>query len=476
MEGRRARESVGIVRICVRRPKILRPFGIPMGCLQMEAYAVMDMGRLGENGGAKMGCCICGEKSSRPIVYSDPYTAQEYCLLHALPEHKGMSTEEFNEIILELLIIEDGATRLQEYPVVDLRGTVFPGNIELSSWDNQRTLKGANLTNAKFIGSLTINDADILGPLTLVMATFVDRCSFNGTKFRSSLSFDGVQFSDDVDFSWIDALECIDFTGAKFSGGVDFYGSILRGGALFRNIDVEYQMSLDGLDIRSGTMRFFDLKDYAISNILFTVESLKNSTFCGCEWPKSLAQDTKALIAHSQIGMCYQMYQYLKRVSADEHNQPLVSRWHFREKLMLLKQGLSPECGILLAIAEDDRCSRHDRLIAWVKLTVNLANIINGRLLGLYWACSGFGERAVRAGVCIVILVGLSFLANITPQPWDWSALPGSDAANATMATIPFAKDIPGEGWVKLGRGLWQFFIAVQFTLFALAVRNRFRR
>jgi len=49
-------------------------------------------------------------------------------------------------------------------------------------------------------------------------------------------------------------------------------------------------------------------------------------------------------------------------------------------------------------------------------------------------------------------------------------------AAGYTMATIPFAKDIPGEGWVKVGRGLWQLLIAVQFPLFALAVRNRFRR
>lgn len=44
------------------------------------------------------------------------------------------------------------------------------------------------------------------------------------------------------------------------------------------------------------------------------------------------------------------------------------------------------------------------------------------------------------------------------------------------MASIPFAKDIPGDGWVKVARGFWQFLIAVQFTLFALAVRNRFRR
>ncbi|GAB6126981.1 hypothetical protein JCM14124_26870 [Humidesulfovibrio idahonensis] len=93
-----------------------------------------------------------------------------------------------------------------------------------------------------------------------------------------------------------------------------------------------------------------------------------------------------------------------------------------------------------------------------------------------YWATSGFGERAVRAGVWLLALVGLSFALNATPQPMDWSTLAGATAANATMATIPFAKDIPGDGWVKVGRGVWQLLIAVQFTLFALAVRNRFRR
>lgn len=97
-------------------------------------------------------------------------------------------------------------------------------------------------------------------------------------------------------------------------------------------------------------------------------------------------------------------------------------------------------------------------------------------MLWLYWATSGFGERAVRAGVWLLALVALSFLANSIKEPWVWAELPGSAAAGYTMATIPFAKDIPGEGWVKVGRGFWQLLIAVQFTLFALAVRNRFRR
>jgi len=140
-----------------------------------------------------------------------------------------------------------------------------------------------------------------------------------------------------------------------------------------------------------------------------------------------------------------ELYRALKQKAAEEHDQAQVSRWHFREKLMYKKQ----------------RWYRR-----WLPLT----------LTWWYWATSGFGERAVRAGVWLLALVALSFLLNATPQPMDWNTLWGASAANATMATIPFAKDIPGDGWVKVGRGVWQFLIAVQFTLFALAVRNRFRR
>ncbi len=134
----------------------------------------------------------------------------------------------------------------------------------------------------------------------------------------------------------------------------------------------------------------------------------------------------------------------MKQRALEQHDQPQASHWHFREKLMALKRGGN---GIFEAV-----------------------------MLWLYWATSGFGERAVRAGVWLAALVALSFVLNATPQPMDWNSMWGAAAANATLATIPFAKDIPGDGWVKVGRGLWQFLIALQFTLFALAVRNRFRR
>ncbi|OIO04123.1 MAG: hypothetical protein AUJ49_03375 [Desulfovibrionaceae bacterium CG1_02_65_16] len=144
---------------------------------------------------------------------------------------------------------------------------------------------------------------------------------------------------------------------------------------------------------------------------------------------------------------------------------------------MQLKQLLNIQrSNDLLEVVEDNEAKWRTRAWAWCKLAALPPYWPKRSLLGLYWAFSGFGERDIRAGVWLGIFVLLSFLVSAIPQPLDWNALWGAAAANATMATIPFAKDIPGDGWVKVGRGFWQFLIAVQFTLFALAVRNRFRR
>lgn len=167
----------------------------------------------------------------------------------------------------------------------------------------------------------------------------------------------------------------------------------------------------------------------------------------------------------------------MKQRAAEEHDQPLVSRWHFREKLMQLKQLLNNQrSNELIEVVEDREKPLRERAKAWFKLAWHRPHWHKFTLTGLYWALSGFGERATRSFWWLFAFALLSFAANATPEPWNWNAAWLDDAANATMATIPFAKDIPGDGWVKVGRGLWQLLIAVQFTLFALAVRNRFRR
>ena len=183
----------------------------------------------------------------------------------------------------------------------------------------------------------------------------------------------------------------------------------------------------------------------------------------------------------------------MKQRAAEEHDQPQVSRWHFREKLMQLKQLFAnARSNDLIEVVEDRDAKWAERIKAWFKLLWHRPHWQKFTLTGLYWATSGFGERAVRAGVWLLALLLLPFVMNspVGHSLWRfWNWMPGvtdlqawvqsvGDAINASAAMqyIPFTKDIKGEGWRQVGQALWQGVVILQFTLFALAVRNRFRR
>lgn len=269
------------------------------------------------------------------------------------------------------------------------------------------------------------------------------------------IRFEGCEFFGDVLLNQMDSAEDILFSWAKFHCGAtiwrsNFDGKIDFSGAKFlKGLRIGYSNFLNAVDLGNiectgKPIEIINLSDNSLSNIIFDSTIVKKMLFCGInQWPQELGLQ-KHFTPPTSIKDLEELYRAMKQRAAEEHDQPQVSHWHYREKLMALKRGGN---GIFEAV-----------------------------MLWLYWATSGFGERAVRAGVWLLALVVLSFVANSIKEPWVWAELPGSAAAQYTMATIPFAKDIPGDGWVKVGRGFWQFLIAVQFTLFALAVRNRFRR
>lgn len=165
----------------------------------------------------------------------------------------------------------------------------------------------------------------------------------------------------------------------------------------------------------------------------------------------------------------------MKQRATEEHDQRMVSWWHYREKLQSLKQQSGIDYRKIQLRTYKKGKVRGGLRRCWLLIKLKTPVPLRSATW-LYWATSGFGERAVRAGVWLLALLGLSFFANSIKEPWVWSELPGSAAVQYTLDSIPFAKDIQGYGWVRAARGFWQFLIAVQFTLFALAVRNRFRR
>lgn len=64
---------------------------------------------------------------------------------------------------------------------------------------------------------------------------------------------------------------------------------------------------------------------------------------------------------------------------------------------------------------------------------------------------------------------------NMIPSPFD--AISHSEELIKTLDYIPFTNILSsGTGWQRLGQGVSQLLIALQATIFAFALRNRFRR
>ncbi|MDO9082736.1 MAG: hypothetical protein Q7U56_05590 [Humidesulfovibrio sp.] len=183
-------------------------------------------------------------------------------------------------------------------------------------------------------------------------------------------------------------------------------------------------------------------------------------SFKGCDWPDRLWPEAQEKPDHKA---CEELYRSLKQKAADEHDQPLVSKWHFREKLMALEQ-------------------------------IRAARGWKGRLsmTWLYYWCSGFGEDPVQAFRVLAWLLGCALLALSGFKLWEtglgnyqpaWDKI--LEIPAEWLALIPFVKN-EAKATVSLGgvlapakaivTGVLHILFAAQIALFAFALRNRFRR
>ncbi|MDQ7835900.1 MAG: pentapeptide repeat-containing protein [Humidesulfovibrio sp.] len=294
-------------------------------------------------------------------------------------------------------------------------------------------------------------------------ANFSEKTRFVGADFSDVGHFDFAMFSREVDFErsrWMDTS----FAQARF-------GDLAR----FLWATFNQPVNFSGIHANESAVQFHQLSESSLSNLIFQEREIDYISFKGCRtWPPTLKLESSP---YHDYKACEALFRLLKRTADEEKNMQMVSDWHLKEKLMKLKALLANEKSIdALDKFEDLNSSFCQRSWAWIKLFCFSPLIVKLRLTGLYWFSSGFGERPVRAFWVLAFLCALVLALNAVPTPSWVPSLRTDDFANATLAYIPFTKDIQGDGWIRFGRGLWQFLIAVQFTLFALAVRNRFRR
>lgn len=417
-----------------------------------------------------MPCCKAEQYKwckDQTTVFKDE-EGKDYCVFHAPKGEKGKMLQDFNKLIFERI---DEAKKNKT--VCDLSGTVFKGDIDFYKFNENNPLPEIKFSKAIFTGVTTF-----------IFSQFGDKIDFSFAEFKKDAHFGPTKFE-----------RFAAFVGAKFYGTAYFIASEFK------------KARFDNLKITKNVI----FEDANLTKVSFNDTDLRMIDFINCTWPKKLIWGVNPRIVtfrdvlydelelfsniedYEEDKSFYQrlkskfkgslseilkrelsgfkkdiscdkekikkveiLYRMLKQKYKEEHNDPEVSNWHYGEKEMYRKG------------------SRFRRFFL-----LSLSN--------LYWLSSGYGERPFRSGIVLSLLIiaisvlfGLTGLKPINSESVieikEWADIWKFEYLKATIeyATFESKPDfIPLNWFLKIAAKL---LIPLQTALFALAVRNRFRR
>lgn len=442
----------------------------------------------------------------------------DYCLFHAPADKKGISVDEFNErVFARIEAFKDKNKPDDMGELCNLSGTIFPDEIVFMLCGKGKPLPGVSFSKATFSGVADFQGTSFSDVANFQGATFSDVAEFEGITFNGETvfqeasfgggayfqraefvggaSFVGAEFHDVAEFRWARFSDVADFQGAKFNGQAQFgvvtysgltsflwatfsseanfqgakfdnkttfQGATFSAHSNFELTKFTSEAKFLGVKAEENALFLHSLSIASLSSLLFTSMETEYFSFKGCDWPDGglwLEINAFSYDNWPNYKTCEELYRSLKQKAAGEHDQPMVSKWHYREKLMDMRQ-------------------------KWYRRFVPITPT------WLYWASSGFGERSTRAwwllvGLCLVPFVLFGYdriLETARSSSPDWSII--ATVFDEWSLCIPFvqtgfkgtAKYAEIEPWKLRISWVFQILIALQASLFAFALRNRFRR
>lgn len=332
------------------------------------------------------------------------------------------------------------------------------------------TFSGVGLTGAIFNRNVNFKEG-ILEKISIKRVTFNGSVNFRTAIFREvdfientfgETNFERATFSK-VGLREVTFSGKVNFIEATFNGEAYIFGKTFTIGADFKTLNIKEKVRLEKVNLEK---------------VSFLDTDLRRMDFINCDWPKKegrnvlydeieLFKKGKGKDFRDKIKKVEILYRMLKQKYKEEHNEIEVSNWHYGEKEMYRKSSLFRRY-----------------------FPLSLSN--------LYWLSSGYGERPVRSGIVLLLLIlaitVLSGLAGLDPNPLNgssyginkiegWADIMNFKNLRALfLNTLQYAtfekepdfihKTIYG-GYLKLAA---RILIPLQAALFALAVRNRFRR
>ena len=437
-------------------------------------------------------------------VYTDE-EGKEYCVFHAPKGKKGVANiEEFNDLIFTRILEARNSKG-----ICDLSGTIFSKPIDFRQFrDKDYLLPALNLSHTIFSdrvifsrvilkGDVNFKNVIFIGDANFAFTIFIGNAYFEGAIFNGIADFRNSKFNNKAVFMFARFIGNAYFGGAVFDGTVNFSSKMdpwrikigqdpNLGMIIFETTDhrktftsmadfkmTQFRKETNFIGCSSnGIIRF---EEVDLARVSFLETNLREFNFVRCTWQQKFGRN----VLYDEIRATYKnwtksfekvedLYRQLKQKYKEEHNEPEVSNWHYGEKEMFRKK-------------------------RWFRRRNSLS------LSNLYWASSGYGENPILAGIILLLLfilitTGMNFFGLIPfgneksvfgftvingfSESFDWEKfklLVFNTIQYTLFFKTPFFKPETINGYI-FQTIFTRLLIPIQATLFAFALRNKFRR
>lgn len=452
-----------------------------------------------------MACCKAEEYKwckELDTVYTDE-EGKEYCVFHAPKGKKGVANiEKFNDLIFTRIL-----EARKSKGICDLSGTIFSKPINFKQFCDKNYLSAINLSHTIFSDRVKFSGIIIKGDVDFNHVTFTGDASFSLTIFIDNAYFEGAIFNGIADFRNSKFNNKADFMFARFIGNAYFGGAVFNEKVDFSSKFPPWRFKFNGnpnlgiiflptdhlktftriADFKLTTFRketnfigcssndIIRFEEVDLARVSFLETNLREFNFVRCAWQQKFGRN----VLYDEIRPTYEnwaksfekvedLYRQLKQKYKEEHNEPEVSNWHYGEKEMFRKK-------------------------RWFRRRNPFS------LSNLYWASSGYGENPILAGIILLLLfilvtTGMNFFGLIPfgneKSVFGFTEINGFSGSfdwekfkllvfNAIQYTLffktPFFKPETINGYI-FQTIFTRLLIPIQATLFAFALRNKFRR
>lgn len=365
----------------------------------------------------------------------------------------------------------------------DFSTSVFGGKTDLK---NARFLETADLSSSTFGKETTFTDTVFSKHADFKNSTFDGSAKFLNTKFQNTALFLNTYFNCGVTFRALFGDKS-SFQGAVIRDYSVFLGSTFIATADFTSVYCEKSVRFEGVSLEGVSFQGTDIRNLGLTNCTWIKRNgdsiLYDEHMLFCKYspliltmrnPLNIARlmlptiDIFPKIDSTDAGKVEILYRMLKQRAKEDHDEVSASNWHYREKQMF-RLGNS-----------------------WRRY------VPGASLTWLYWICSGYGERPIRAFVALLIvwisLSAIFLVTGLTLSETRSDILYGMDKHQIEagisyfnmgpsmlntfkLATLQKDAFLSPIGWKsEIVKILAQIILPIQAALFAFAVRNRFRR